>query len=350
VRPIDLGLGHLRLDGAAGPAEALVGEYGPAQGVDALRDAVAEWERTPREGVAVTTGASLGLAATLATLPRGARLLCPRPYYPAYPRLAEAFGLEVAFYPLRAEDGWRPDPDEIARLLRRPAAAVLWNAPANPTGAVCDAARMEAIGETFTRHPDLLLISDEVYAHFVYDGSPAALHPRHARTVRVRSFSKVFGLAGERVGYVLAEPGEADAISRAHWMLAMSPPATGQLRALAALRSDPGPRLAALVSRLCAQRDAAAAILRRCARVSFASPPAGFFHWLRVGGGARDDALAERCATRGGVHVLAGTAFGAADGAYLRASFAVPPAELTEGFERLAAFLEADASPPGPRR
>src|ERR1044072_4575363 len=114
---IDLSLGHVRLT-EAGEARHPGAEYAPPQGFDMLRTEVAAWMAVPVDAVAITTGAALGLSATLATLDRPCSVLCPRPYYPVYPRLAELLGFNLIHFDLTEDTGWQPDPAQLARLVR----------------------------------------------------------------------------------------------------------------------------------------------------------------------------------------------------------------------------------------
>ncbi|HEX9942100.1 MAG TPA: pyridoxal phosphate-dependent aminotransferase [Thermoanaerobaculia bacterium] len=335
----DLGLGHLRIGAPTGIA---AGEYGPPQGFSNLREAVAAWEGVPIDEVCITTGASLGIVAALAGLQRPCSILCPRPFYPAYPQLAELLGHEILFYDLDRERSWQPDPADLPGLLRADTRALLWNFPSNPTGAVPDPETLAVVREV-VQGAGLLVLSDEVYADFLYGGTVfpdmrSALGP--AWTVRVRSFSKVLGMAGERLGYVIAHPDRLSRICRSHWLLAMSPPAAAQAMALAGIRTDPLRRIRELRDKLSGLRDLVGGILAQCDRIRFTAPPAGIFYWIEVLDCPIDSrTLARACATEAGVVVQPGVAFGIEHPVYLRASFAVEREEVARGFEALTDFL-----------
>jgi aspartate/methionine/tyrosine aminotransferase len=340
----DLGLGHVRLPCWADlGATPLGSEYGPAAGLPPLRQAIAAWEGVAPEEVAVTTGASLALVAALCGLERPGAVLCPRPYYPAYARVLEALGLEPLFYELRRELGWLPEPGALARLLRPDARAVLWNFPGNPAGSLPTEQLLAELREVVAR-AGLLLVSDEVYADLLPAGERFADirdHVGRERTVRLRSFSKVFGMAGERLGYAVAAPWQLAALSGAHWALAMSPPATAQAIALARLQADPARRLAQLRCELDALRRETAEILAASDRLRFTMPAAGIFHWIEVRDcplGSRE--LARACAAEAGVVVMPGAAFGIEEPVCLRASFALARPQAVRGFAALAAFLD----------
>lgn len=340
----DLGLGHIRISGApATPAQALGSEYGPADGAFILREAVAAWEKVSVEEVAITTGASLGLVAALATLPRPCSVLCPKPYYPAYPKVAGMLGLDIIFYELEKSCGWQPDPKHIARLIRKDTQALLWNFPSNPTGSIPSGDLIEEMEETI-RNKNLLVISDEVYKDFIYDESHfpdirVSFGP--SSVIRLRSFSKLFCIPGERLGYVIAAPQRLKAIHQAHWALAMSPPASAQALGLRALRSGPESKVKEMCDVLRGNRDRIKPILAGCNRIKFIVPRAGIFYWIEVSDSPIDSrALARDCANEAGVILTAGAAFGIEEPVYLRASFAVPEDEAMLGFEALVHFIK----------
>lgn len=336
---IDLGLGHVRLSPDEIDEPTVLGrEYAPLPGLPALREAIAVREGVPAEHVAVTTGAAAGLAAVLGQAPRG-RLLCPRPHFPAYPKVAEMFGFDVAYYELEERLGWLPDPDRLARAVSSDVTVVLWNFPSNPTGSIASAEHVEALGRA-VRDGGALVVSDEVYDDLMFDGEPVRIdgvvEPNNL--VRIRSFSKAFRIPGQRVGYVIADPTQIVSIARAHWELVMSAPITSQALALAILRRDPDHAIVMLRKVLQQHRDVAVETLRASDRVRVSSPPAGLFCWVELPD-TRIDAteFANRCREEKQLIVVPGTVFGVHDRPFLRVSFAVPLPELEEG---LAALLE----------
>jgi aminotransferase len=342
----DLSLGHLRLDEAHAdvPVDALGAEYGAPAGALPLREAIAHWQQTTLDRIAVTTGASLGLAATFATLPRGASVLVPRPRYPAYAPVATAFGLDVASYDLDPARRWQPSVESIAERLRGDTRAIVVNQPHNPTGSVAGAELLRQIRDVCGGR-EIVLVSDETYSGILFDGTSlpnAEAIFGGARLVRVLSFSKLFGMPGERLGCVIADPDRLSAICRMHWLLAMSPPATAQVIALAVLRTGPEQHVRGLVRALARNRGHAIGRLASEGRLVVAPPAGGCFLWIRVLDCPLDSrAFARRCLDDHGVHVAAGASFGVDDPVYVRASFAVPPTELAEGLRRLASAVRA---------
>lgn len=339
----DFGLGHIRIEEAhiqSVPSHSAV--YGSAEGFHLLRQQIAIWENIPVKEVTLTTGASLGIVATLATLERPCSILCPRPYYPAYPKIANILGIEVIYYDLEKNLGWKPDPEKIAQLIREDTRALLLNFPNNPTGSMPNNELLQEIALVISRS-NLLVISDEVYADLIYDATPfpdmRAVFG-YTSVVRLKSFSKRFGLPGERLGYAVAEPNRLQAICRAHWALAMSPPASAQAIALKVIQ-DSERRVHMLCEVLARNRETATQLLSSCKRIKSDIPQAGIFNWIEIPDCQFDSfTLAQALIAKAKVVVMPGATFGVDYPIYIRVSFGVPREEIIRGLEALIYFLE----------
>ena len=218
--------------------------YSETRGVPALVDAIAEKVRArngircEREGVLVCAGATAALGCALAALASpGEELVILAPFWPLIRGIAQAFRavpVEVPFYD-RVDSAQAAVEAVRARLSER-SVALYVSTPSNPTGRVLPRAWLEALAE-LARREGLWLLSDEVYEDYVYRGehvSLASLAPE--RTLSVFSFSKSYGMAGNRVGYLV---GPEAPVSQAHKVgthTYYSAPTAGQLLALRALR------------------------------------------------------------------------------------------------------------------
>lgn len=323
---IDLSLGHLRIGLPARSTRSAT--YGPPQGDDDLRRAIAAHEQSPIHEVVVTTGASMAIAAALATLPRPGRVLIPHPHYPGHAGIARFLGFEVESYPVSAES------TAILAAVDANTRAIILNRPANPTG---ELAADRLVSDVAAQAAQVLIIDDQVYGEFTYD-IPSPARVRKDNVITVKSFSKTFRLAGERIGYALGAEPIVTRIARAHWSLAMSPPATGQRLAVRALENAPK-QVSSLRSALRKRRDLA---LKLCRRLSLDTipPMGGVFLWFEIPSiPTGSSEFATLCATDG-VLVSPGTAFGVASPLAFRLSFAVRPRELEVGLRSVASTLE----------
>lgn len=225
--------------------------YTPIEGLPALIDTLVEYVRartgvpTERSQVLVTTGATGALGAMMGALVApGEEVLILAPYWPLISGIVKAFhGVPVPVPILELGSAGELVEAVRARLTARTAALYL-NTPNNPTGRVLPRAWMEALAE-LARREGLWLLSDEVYEDYVYEGEHVyarSLAPE--RTLSAWSFSKAYGMAGNRCGWVVG-PGEAVAqMRKVSTHSFYSAPTAAQLAGMRALQG-PGPRWAA---------------------------------------------------------------------------------------------------------
>ena len=217
--------------------------YSPVPGYPQLRDRIAEVHgqrtgvETERGQVVVTGGATAGLAAVVGALVSpGEEVLLVAPYWPLIAGSVRAFGATPVDVPMMTEV--ETAEEAVARLEQNrtdKTVAVYWNTPHNPTGRLLPREWLEAMS-AWAREHDLWIFSDDVYEDYVYEGRHTytrALSPDN--TISVHSFSKAYGMAGNRCGY-LAGPDEAmDAIKRIMTNINYSACSASQLAALNAL-------------------------------------------------------------------------------------------------------------------
>jgi N-succinyldiaminopimelate aminotransferase len=220
---VNLGQGFPDTDGpreiaAAAAAAVMEGrgnQYPPGAGIPELRQAVAAHQKRfygfdldPDAQVLVTAGATEAIAAALiALMEPGDEAVAFEPYYDSYAAsVAMAGGTRVPVT-LRPPD-FRPDLDALRAAITPRTRLILLNSPHNPTGVVFTPAELARIAELACEH-DLLVISDEVYEHMVFDGThlPIASLPGMAeRTVTISSAAKMFSFTGWKIGWVTGSP------------------------------------------------------------------------------------------------------------------------------------------------
>jgi aspartate/methionine/tyrosine aminotransferase len=176
--------------------------YGRPAGADSLREAIAEMQRVPVETVQIVTGASEALVVLmwLAAEP-GANVIVPLPGFTTFSALPESLGLELRFYHVRRENGFRIDLDEIKQLADSKTKLILINNPHNPTGATVSDGEMEALHD-FTAERGIQLVSDEVY-HPIYHGRRTESAARLPHATVIADLSKAFSIAGVRTGWMI---------------------------------------------------------------------------------------------------------------------------------------------------
>ncbi len=215
---INLGQGFPDTDGRASLLEDAVAgirgganQYPPGPGVPELRRAVAEHQRrfygldVDPDDVLVTAGATEAIAAALLALcDRGDEVVLVEPYFDSYAAAVALAGAQRRTVPLRFP-GFTLDLDALRAAVTPRTRMLVLNSPHNPTGTVLSRSELEAVAALAREH-DLLVLSDEVYEHLVFDGAehvPLATLPGMAeRTLTVSSAGTTFSVTGWKVGWV----------------------------------------------------------------------------------------------------------------------------------------------------
>ncbi|MFG2719672.1 pyridoxal phosphate-dependent aminotransferase [Streptomyces sp. NPDC048416] len=223
---INLGQGFPDTDGPEAVREAAVralreghgNQYPPGPGVPELRTAIAEHQERfygltydPDREVLVTAGATEAIAASLLALVEpGDEVIALEPYYDSYAAcVAMAGGTRVPVTLRPSQGRYVLDLDELRAAVTPRTRLILLNTPHNPTGTVLTRAELAAVAELACER-DLLVITDEVYEHLVFDDAahiPLASFPgMRERTVTIGSAGKTISFTGWKVGWVTASP------------------------------------------------------------------------------------------------------------------------------------------------
>jgi N-succinyldiaminopimelate aminotransferase len=233
---INLGQGFPDTDGPPEVLEAAVeairtgqNQYPPGLGVPALREAITDHQQRfygltydPDDEVLVTAGATEALAASLLSLlETGDEVIAFEPFYDSYAACIAMAGAIRRPITLRAPT-FAPDLDAVRDAINPRTRLVLLNTPHNPTGTVFSPEELRELARLCVEH-DLLVISDEVYEHLTYDGTPhvpiASFPGMRDRTVTISSGGKTFDTTGWKIGWVVARPELVQAVRTAKQFL-----------------------------------------------------------------------------------------------------------------------------------
>jgi N-succinyldiaminopimelate aminotransferase len=307
--------------------------YSETRGVPELVDAIVEKARSRNalrcepEGVLVTAGATGALGSALGAIASpGDEVLILSPFWPLIRGIVEAFRarpIEVPFFDRVANAS---DAVDAVRAHLTPKSVALYvSTPSNPTGQVLPRGWLESLAELAARE-GLWLLSDEVYEDYVYRGEHVSIGQfAPERTLSVFSFSKAYGMAGNRVGYLVGPP---DAVTQAlkistHTFYAA--PTSGQLAGLLALRDGDAWQARA--------RALYQEVGDRTARKLGIPPPAGAtYHFLDVSSrldGRGVFGFLEDCVARG-VALAPGPSCGDAYQGWVRLCYTAAPPEEVE--------------------
>jgi aspartate/methionine/tyrosine aminotransferase len=324
--------------------------YPPFPGIPRLREAIAA-DATARKGFAVEPsnvfvtvgGKGVMLYAILGLVDPGDDVLVPDPGYPIYESLTRFVGGTPIPVPIRMENDFRLDVDELASLVTPRTRGLVINSPANPTGGVLTRGDLERIADLAIRH-DLWVLADEIYGRILYDGaehvSIASLPGMAERTIVLDGFSKTFAMTGWRMGYAIVP----DALVKTYGQLiinTISGVATfAQEGAVEALNGPQGD-VDAMVVEFRARRDLIVDGLNAIPGVECRKPVGAFYVFPSIAGvGLSGADLAERLLQDAGVCVLPGSAFGQYGDDHIRISYANSQANLTEALGRIRALVE----------
>lgn len=244
----DLPIPEVVLAGARAAMDAGINSYTVAEGLAPLRDAIAEKMQrhygmaVARDEVLVSQGATGAFYSTAqALLDEGDEVLLLEPYYGYHAATLRALGCNLAYLRLEPPQ-WSLTAEALERALSTKTRAVVISNPANPAGKVFSREELELLGEFCAAH-GLVLFSDEIYEHFVYDGRrhipPASLPGLRERTVTLSGFSKIFSITGWRLGYAIAPPEVIARAAQYNDLVYVCPPAPLQLGAAEGLLQLP---------------------------------------------------------------------------------------------------------------
>lgn len=312
--------------------------YGPAAGLPALREAIAQREQI-RSGatydpadIIVTPGGKFALlTALMATVEAGDEVLVPEPGWVSYgPCVRLCGGTPV---PLSLLD--RLDLEMLERAVTPRTKAIIVNSPVNPTGRVLGADEISGLVDFAVRH-DIWIIFDQVYCDLLHSGrfpSPQALPGGRERTFVVDSFSKTFGMTGWRLGALMMPAGLSKAVLKFMQHSVYCVPDFIQLAGIAALSlyDEVVPQYRETFHR---RLEIAVAGLSKIEGIEASVPPATFYLFPAIAGD--DVAVAKRWLDEVDVSSLPGSFFGAPGKNHLRLSLTCPDADLEEALERIA--------------
>ncbi len=338
------------LEGAFEAATAGATRYTSNYGIPPLRQAIADryaakWGRdvSPEQVLVSHGGVNAIAATTYAIIEPGDEVLVPDPGWPNYVSIVSLIRGVPVRYPMRAEDGYRPDPVEIAKLITSRTKILILCNPGNPTGAVWDAETVKAMVELAKKH-DLYIISDEIYEELVFDGEhvPASRFDEDGRVISVSGFSKTYAMTGWRLGWAIGSPELILLAGKLQEPMISCTSSVSQSAGLVALTGPQGDvdHMRAAYRR---RRDIAVSILEPAGLLPVT--PRGAFYAMvdlrRVGKPSRD--IAFGLLEEEHVACAPGGTFGAVAEGFIRISLASSDEDVTHGCRRIVAYAERHA-------
>ena len=325
--------------------------YTPATGILPLREAVAaDLQRRFSAGVSpdsvmiVPGGKVTMFMAILMFGEPGAEILYPDPGFPIYRSMIEFTGATPIPVPIREENGFAFGAEETLGLITPRTRLLILNSPANPTGGVTPKAEIERLVAGLARHPDVAVMSDEIYGTMTYDGEAHVSLLQYPeirdRLIYLDGASKTYAMTGWRLGWSVWPKPLYDAARKLAVNAHSCVNAATQWAGVAAL-NGPQDCVREMVAEFDRRRRIVVEGLNRLSGVSCITPKGAFYAFPNVSRtGWKAKALASTLLEEAGVATIGGPDFGVHGEGYLRLSYANSAENIRRALDRMGDFLE----------
>jgi aspartate aminotransferase len=333
--------------------------YTPVSGYLDLREAVCVklkrdngLDYTP-EQIVVSTGAKQSIAnLVLAIVDAGDEVVIPTPYWVTYSEIVRVAGGTPVFVKAKLENGYKITPDQLEAAITEKTKLFMFSSPCNPSGAVYSKEELAALAEVFRKHPQVFIMSDEIYEHIVFDGkheSIAQFDFIKDRVIIINGLSKGFAMTGWRLGYLAAPVTIAKAADKLQGQFTSATCSITQRAAIVALTGDLRPTQA-MVEEFRKRRIRVLQLISETPGLVCSEPPGAFYVFPDVhvyfgkttpsGNVVADaDDLCMYLLNDAHVSSVSGKAFGEPD--CIRLSFANSIENLEKGFVKIKSALAA---------
>ncbi len=324
--------------------------YTPANGILPLREAVAA-DMADRRGIdvdpdriVIVPGGKVTMYLAITMFGEaGAEIMYPDPGFPIYRSVIDFTGAEAVPIPLYEKNGFSFSADEVLAKITPRTRLIIVNSPANPTGGVVPKAELDKLVAGLSDHPDVAVMSDEIYARMVYDGVPHAsltAYPEiEDRLILLDGWSKTYAMTGWRLGWAVWPKALAPRATRLAINIHSCVNAATQYAGIEALKG-PQDAVDKMVQAFDERRGVIVDRLNALPGFRCARPGGAFYAFPNIeatGLSAAD--LQDRLLTEAGVALIAGTSFGDQGEGYLRFSYANSIENIETAIERIRAFL-----------
>ena len=306
---------------------------------------------TPAQIHVAPGGKAVLFNALMATLSPGDEVIVPAPYWVSYPDMVLLAGGEpVAVVGIEA-DGFKLQPAVLEAAITPRTKWLILNSPSNPTGAAYTRAELEALAEVLRRHPQVWVMTDDMYEHLVYGDfeytTLAQVAPDlYDRTLTVNGVSKAYAMTGWRIGYAGGPKPLIDLMRKVAGQTTSNPSSISQWAAVEAL-NGPQDFIAERGQAFEVRRDLVVSMLNQATGIRCPVPERAFYVYPSIEGligkttegGVvidSDETFTTELLNAEGVAVVQGSAFGLSP--YFRISYATSEAVLEEGCRRIQRF------------
>ncbi len=334
--------------------------YTPANGILPLREAIAaEWQKRYRVQadpgrILVVPGGKVTMFFAIAmTGEAGAEIIYPNPGFPIYESVIKWTGATPVPLPLLEKNGFAFKAEDVLKLITPKTRLIIINSPANPTGGVTPRAEVEKLAKGLEKHPDVVVMSDEIYGRIVYGKnehvSLLEYESLRDRLILLDGFSKTYAMTGWRVGYALWPTAMIEGATRLAVNCHSCVNAASQWAGIAALQG-PQDAVDKMVKAFAERRQYIVGALNQTPGISCVEPGGAFYVFPNIAGTGLNAKQAQtKLLEQAGVATVAGTSFGSYGEGYLRFSYANSLDNIKEAIRRVGACLNGrQPTNPGP--
>ena len=333
-------------------------KYTPVAGIPELRAAIARklkrennLDYKPSQTIVSTGGKQVIYNALLATLNPGDEVVCVAPYWVSYPEMVALCGGTAKIAMTYEAHNFKLQPEDLERAITSKTKWVILNSPSNPSGAAYTHAEMKKITDVMLRHPQVWVLTDDMYEHLVYGAfkfvTPAEVEPRlYERTLTMNGVSKAYAMTGWRIGYAAGPEMLIKAMDNVQGQQTSGTSSVSQWAAVEAL-DGPQDHLKRFRQAFEERRDLVVSMLNQAKGLTCLKPEGAFYVYPSVAGcigktapsgkaiRTDEDFVLELLDTEG-VAAVHGSAFGL--GPNMRISYATSTEALKDACTRIQRF------------
>lgn len=332
--------------------------YTATDGIPELKAAIiAKFKREnnldykPSQIIVGTGGKQVLYNALLATINPGDEVIVPAPYWVSYPDIVLLGGGVPVFVEGKLENGFKLTPDALERAITAKTKWFIFNSPSNPSGAAYTHGELKALTDVLLRHPQVWILTDDMYEHLVYDdfkfATPVEVEPRlYDRTLTMNGVSKAYCMTGWRIGYAGGPEPLIKAMGTLQSQSTSNPSSISQWAAVEAL-NGPQDFIAANNKVFKERRDLVVSMLNQARGITCPTPEGAFYVYPSCAGLigkttpsgrviSDDSIFTEELLQAEGVAVVQGVAFGLSP--HFRISYATSTEALEDACQRIQRF------------
>ncbi|MEL0318555.1 MAG: pyridoxal phosphate-dependent aminotransferase [Flavobacteriaceae bacterium] len=330
--------------------------YSPVDGYADLKEAICEKFKRDNKiqykpsQIVVSTGAKQSIAnVCMVLLNPGDEVLLPAPYWVSYSAIATLAEAKSVLIPSTIDTDFKITPAQLEAAITPKTKLIMFNSPNNPSGTIYTEAEYRALGKVLEKHPDIYILSDEIYEHINY-GTPhfsiAAIPELYDRTITVNGVAKAFAMTGWRIGYIGAPDWIAKACNKMQGQITSGANCIAQRATIAAV-SAPVSKIQYMVDEFAVRRELIINLLSEIPGIKLNQPQGAFYVFPDVSYyfGKTLDGVTINNATdfalflleKAHVATVTGEAFGNSN--CIRISYAASESDIRNAISRIAAAL-----------